>query len=181
MITSLLNRPNNTTVNRLGLGSNWRTTPSFSKLKKLYNFFGKVYLSTYFKILFKSGAVYASHLFLHRIFFHPAIITMPLISSEEQLSKFFRLVRLKHSFRFKAKRSFLMRKYLKYLNISELFFFRLNELILVTVFIYVPEPVKRSFYLKSLDSEKEMIGRSSVTKHPEFHLCSLFNKLSNYF
>jgi len=160
MILTDLNRPNNFLINRLGLGSSWKTTPTYFFSKKIYNFLNQTYLSKYFQILFKSGVIYTNHVFFNNLFFFKKIFTMPLVSSEEQLFKFFRLVRLKYSMRFRAKRNYLMRKYVKFLNISELFFLRINNLILVMIFISIPEPLKRFNYLKTRPNKEVIVFKN---------------------
>jgi len=150
MVTTLLDRPNNVLTNRLGLGAPWKTLPFFYKTPKLYTFLNKIFLTNYFKILFKSGVIHANHTFFNKCFFYHAQRSLPHVVTEEGRAKFYRPVRLRVSTRFKARRNFWARRFLNFLNISELFFFRVYDFIVVTLYIYIPEPYKRFSYLEDL-------------------------------
>lgn len=181
MVLTALHRPNNFLINRLGFGANWKTNPSYYLSKKVYNFLSQTYLSKYFRILFKSGVIYSNHVFFNEYFFSNEHLTMPVVSTREHLYKFFRLVRLKYSVRFKAKRNYLMRKYLNYLNISEFYFLRVNSLILIMLYVSIPEPLKRFNFL--LNSTQKFI--TTKTNVPSLiklqRIGSFLQKAYNFF
>jgi len=180
MLLTALHRPNNLLITRLGLGSNWKTNPSHYLPKKVFNFLGQVYLPKYFQTLFKSGTIYSNHVFFNKYFFPSRSLTMPIVRSQEHLFKFFRLVRLKYSIRFKAKRNYLMRKYLKYLNISELCFLRTGSFILVMLYILIPEPLKRRNFILNTSTYYKVEKRHSYRLNLQY-LGLVFEKAYNFF
>ena len=91
-------------------------------------------------------------MFFNSLFYFKDLIPLPVVRTAEDLNKLFRQVRLKSAIRFKAKRNFLARKFIKYLNISDLIFFRSNDYIVVLIYMYIPEPIKRFDYLKDIGS-----------------------------
>ena len=71
---------------------------------------------------------------------------LPFVSPAEA-NKYFRLVRIRFSARFRSRRFFITRKYLHFLNLGEFFFYRIGNLLLILLFAHIPEPVKRRSFL----------------------------------
>lgn len=82
----------------------------------------------------------------------------------EDVSRYFRLTRIRSSSRLKGKRFFVARRYLHYLGLGEFCFYRLNNLILILLFIHIPEPIKRRFFLA------EYLGLGNVSRKESFKL-----------
>ena len=154
MITKYIDRPNNFLINRLGKGADWKTLLAGSTTPRVYGFLNKIMLTLYIKITFKSGEIFKTHMFFNNLFYFKKSTPLPVVKTAEDLNKLYRQVRLKSAIRFKAKRNFLARKFIKYLNISDLVFFRSNDYLVVLVYMYIPEPIKRFDYLKGINLSK---------------------------
>lgn len=109
------------------------------------------------------GVIHTHHIFFNKFFFFKKHFFLPRIETNEAINKFFRFTRLRTSYRFKAKRNLYVRKILTTLNITELFFFKIVNFILITVYVYIPEPVKRFFFLKNLTLRKKI--STTLTHH----------------
>lgn len=101
--------------------------------------------------------------FFSNIYFLKAVYSLPVLFSEDEIFKFFRPVRLKYTTRFRSKRNFLARKFLKYINFSNLYFYSVNNSVLVLLYIYIPEPIKRSSYLYNIELINKMKSNPNNT------------------
>ena len=147
MVTKHLSRPDNVLINRLGFSTNWSVpaTRTFSLKRSLMLF--KFYFFRFFLTLWRSGSMFANHFFAGCFFLGESLTTLPRFYRAEEASRFFRLVRIRYSVRFKNKRFFMARKFLVFLNIGELFFYRLSGFVFILAFCHIPEPIKRKNFL----------------------------------
>lgn len=168
MITTTLSRPSNELTNRLGYGATWNVPLTSNWTTRTYVMLFKVYFSYYFRVFWRSGIIHTNHLFFNAFFDSKRFLTLPLLRGEEHVKKYYRLVRLRYSTRFRNKRFYFMRKYLNYLHMSEFFFYRLGAYILIVVFFHIPEPMKRFGFLRDLKSRNKIV--SAVTTPPTYYL-----------
>nr|YP_011027871.1 hypothetical protein V3A03_mgp11 [Euplotes cristatus]UPM52081.1 hypothetical protein [Euplotes cristatus] len=146
MVTKYLSRPNNVLINRLGLGAPWKVPSAFNPSLKRFFFLFRIFFSRFFFFLWSSGALHSNHLFAGRFFHTVRYAVLPFVSSLEA-NKYFRLVRIRFSARFRSRRFFITRKYLHFLNLGEFFFYRVGNLLLILIFAHIPEPLKRKSFL----------------------------------
>lgn len=164
MVTRYLSRPNNVLINKLGYGTNWKTPSAFSHTTRRFFFIFRILFNRFFSFIWKSGLLHANHPFGGRFFFSSAFLVLPIIRSAEDVSRYFRLTRIRSSSRLKGKRFFVARRYLHYLGLGEFCFYRLNSLVLILLFIHIPEPIKRRFFLA------EYLGMGNVSQKEYFKL-----------
>lgn len=133
-----MSQPNNWLINHLGLTNFWFSCTLISLNYSRYTFLNILNINYYLRILFKNGIIYTFHLFYHRFFFQfITILTLPIYITEWTFSKFYRWYKIKN-----LKKHFLLRKYLQYMHLSMVYFFRLNNWLLVSLFIYIPHIIK---------------------------------------
>nr|ACX30972.1 hypothetical protein [Moneuplotes minuta] len=167
MVTRYLSRPNNVLINKLGHGTTWKTPSAFSHTTRRFFFLFKVFFNRFFDFIWRSGLLHTNHPFGGCFFFKSNLLVLPLIRSVEDVNKYFRLTRIRSSSRLKGKRFFVSRRYLHYLSLGEFYLYRLNNLILILLFIHIPEPIKRRFFLA------EYLGLGNVQSKEGFRLPSL--------
>lgn len=114
-------------------------------LKRFFYLF-RIFFSRFFCFLWSSGLLHSNHLFAGRFFCTVHYAVLPFVLPTEA-NKYFRLVRIRFSVRFRSRRFFITRKYLHFLNLGEFFFYRINNLLLILLFAHIPEPLKRKSFL----------------------------------
>ena len=183
MLTRYLSRPDNVLVNRLGLGTPWKVPAVFSLPTRRFFILFRLFFSRFFIYLWRSGLLHSNHPFGGRFFHDVSTLVLPLVSVSE-VSKYFRLVRIRFSLRIRSSRFFIARKYLHFLNIGEFFFYRVNKLILILLFTQIPEPIKRKSFLAdylglgNTDLRNTTIGYTrNFSVLPEFAAWSFFSKI----
>lgn len=115
--------------------------------------------------MWSSGVLHSNHLFAGRFFFAVRYAVLPFVSPIEA-NKYFRLVRIRFSARFRSRRFFITRKYLHFLNLGEFFFYRIGSLLLVLLFAHIPEPIKRKSFL----ADYLGLGGSGITPRENTHV-----------
>ena len=89
-----------------------------------YSAFNYINIMKYLHILFKNGIIYLNHLFYSKFYFNiKSLITLPSRVTRLTFSKFYRIHKIK-SMESRIKKNYIMRRYLEYINISSLFFFK---------------------------------------------------------
>lgn len=141
-MTTLLSRPKNTTINHLGCGVTWRSPLTYDLVSSIYAATSNLFLEYAIKLLWTSGVLYRRHPFSHFLYLLAETHTLPIVP-EGGISRYFRLIRLKYSTRFRSKRFFLTRRFLHYLNITEFYIYRILNQIVILLYLHIPEPLKR--------------------------------------
>lgn len=135
----MLNQPLNLTINRLGRSLLWEQSNLFSGKLTHYSLASWLNISSYIRILFKSGIIYTHHLFFNKFFIlSNELLSLPVYISETTYPKFYRTHRVKVSQNFQLKGTFETRRYLQYLNLTHLKFFKLADFLLIQLLIYIP-------------------------------------------
>ena len=142
MVVNHLDRPNNYLINRLGLGATWRVPLKAPFDSKLYHGIFYIFLHKFTQSLMWVGMIFKRHLFAHFIFNYKGTTLLPRIK-QAHISKFFRTVRAKVGMYRTSKAVFSIRKYLKYLLLSDLYFYKYSQWTLILMYCHIPEPVKR--------------------------------------
>lgn len=166
----ILNQPNNSLVNHLGTTNNWYSyITNINKFVK-YSAFNYVSIMKYLHILFKNGIIYLNHLFYSKFYFNiKSLITLPSRVTKLTFSKFYRIHKIK-SMESRIKKNYIMRRYMEYINLSSLFFFKHENWIIVVLYIYIPF-VKRLKYVEySGDEEKRINENMLLLNYYNYHL-----------
>jgi hypothetical protein len=138
----IISQPSNLLINHLGL-SNFSYSYNWYSYRYIrYTFLNLYNITLYLQILFKSGFIYTHHLFYHIYYFQLYyLITLPVYITEFTFPKFYRWHRIKSIDR-GLRKEYLMRNYLKHINLSAVFFYHLNRWLIVSIFVYRP-PLKK--------------------------------------
>lgn len=137
-----MNQPTNWLVNHLGLTNLWFSYSLYSSRFIRYSFLNIININYYLRILFKNGLIYTFHLFYHKFFFQfIQLLTLPVYITEWTFSKFYRWYKIKN-----IKKHYLLRKYLQFMHLSVVHFYRLNNWLLISLFIYLPHMIKWKKY-----------------------------------
>ena len=133
-----MNQPSNNLINHLGLTNIWYSYSLYSSKYQRYTFLNILNINYYLKILFKNGIIYTFHLFYHKYFFQfVQLFTLPVYITQWTFSKFYRFYKIKM-----IKKKYLLRKYIQFMHISMVYFYRLNNWLIVNLYIYIPYIVK---------------------------------------
>ena len=162
-------------MNRLGNNTPWKLIPLFDNTNKLYHFIFYVFFEKFFKSVIRSGKIYPNHLFFNSVFYIYNYIHLPVDVLKEPF-KYYRFAHLRNRFRKNTIKLTAIKKFLKMLIISNLFFYKLADTVLVFMLIQLPDPVKRWAYLKSLEEAERLKGLSKKQKPLKKLYCDLIFK-----
>lgn len=165
MVMTTLSRPTNERTNRLGFAAPWVVPTANYLQQQLYTALFKVYMSSYLKVLWKSGMIHSNHLFFNSFYGTLKFLTLPIFVDSSQIKKYYRLVRLKYSTRFRNRRNYYMRKFLIFLHMSEFFFYKINTSILVVLYFHLPEPLKRLSFLQFFRNKDWSFGGKDTLRY----------------
>jgi hypothetical protein len=142
-----MGQPGNILINKLGIVNIWYTPISFqSKLyKNIYLIF--FFLTKYIKIIFKTGIIYSNHLFYNIKYNYSSlkILSLPIYITKKTLFKFYRFKKL-DVIKYNIKNIYMVRRFLKFLNIAFIQYYILNNWLLILIYIYKPvEKFKKNY------------------------------------
>lgn len=133
-----MSQPSNSLINHLGLTNYWYSYSLYSPKYTKYSFFNVINLNYYLQILFKNGIIYTFHLFYHVYFFQIILLlTLPIYITEWTFSKFYRWYKIKN-----LRKRYLLRRYIQFMHVSMVYFYKLNNWLLLNFYIYIPHIVK---------------------------------------
>ena len=133
-----MNQPSNNLINHLGLTNFWFSYSLYSYKYTRFSFFNLININYYLKILFKNGIIYTFHLFYHIYFFQlKYLLTLPIYITQWTFSKFYRFYKIKN-----LKKKYLLRKYIQFMHVSMVYFYRLNNWLILNLYIYIPHIIK---------------------------------------
>lgn len=160
----IVSQPNNFLITRMGLSSLWIPPAVSAPALLRYSTTAAINLTTYLKIMFKSGVIYSHHPFFLKFFVvSEELLSLPIYMTEDTFPKFYRIHRLKASLHFTMKRTLTLRRSLQYLNLSDIHFYRLGSAILTTLNIHLPAIVKRGKPSEVKRAEREELKKNRLS------------------
>jgi hypothetical protein len=133
-----MNQPSNSLINHLGLTNFWYSYPMYSYKYTRYTFLNIININYYLQILFKNGIIYTFHLFYHNYFFQIIqLLTLPVYITQWTFAKFYRWYKIKN-----LKKRYLLRRYIQFMHVSMIYFYKFNNWLLVSMHIYIPHIIK---------------------------------------
>lgn len=157
-----ISQPNNSLITRLGMGALWNAPHTASRTLSKYATSGALNISTYLRILFKSGVIYSHHPFFHKMFvISNELLSLPVYMTEDTFPKFYRIHRLKATLHYSLKRVLTLRRFLQFVNLSSTHFYRLGNVIVVMMYIHLPSILKRGKPSEVRKREQEALRESA--------------------
>ena len=133
-----INQPNNSLVNHLGITNMWYSyVMNINKFTK-HSSFNYINISNFLHVLFRNGLIFYNHPFISKFFFRrKGIYTLPLVRNRLTFAKYYRFFKIRGAEE-GAKQAHTLRKYMEYINMSSIFFFKMNSWFLILFHIYIP-------------------------------------------
>lgn len=139
-----ISQPNNFLITRFGQSTLWIAPIVGSLRRARFQASSSINVSTFMKLLFRCGTIYSHHPFYHKFFVDSTeLLSLPVYITEDSFPKFYRIHRLKASLNYTLKKTLMLRRTLKFLNVSSVLFYRLGSWIVVLLYIHLPAVVKQ--------------------------------------
>lgn len=136
----IVNQPNNTLINHLGKELFWFAPGNTKNIAQTTSSLSIPFIEKSLKTLLKSGVILVHNPFFSKFFYKSQVmLSLPIFINDDTFPKFYRFVTLSQNSLIKIRQSHLTRRFLNFLNITNLRIYKKSSYLLILLYIYLPD------------------------------------------